>query len=122
MPQGHRARARLVERPIPSKEIRPFSWLQGTAALSSLECPRGTIRAVNAAAFLSRSPEFHRCKAKSLPVGGQGCTGMHALANAEVIAEVEVVHRLKILLLWGESVPAINHDRQSTRVLHRDKH
>lgn len=45
---------------------------------------------------------------------------MHALANAEVIAEVEVVHKLKILLLWGEIVPAINHDRQSTIVLHRD--
>lgn len=45
---------------------------------------------------------------------------MHALANAEVIAEVEVVHKLKILLLWGEIVPAINHYRQSTIVLHRD--
>ena len=46
----------------------------------------------NADAFLSRSWEFHRCKAKSLPVGGQECRGMHTLANAEVIAEVEVVH------------------------------
>ena len=51
----------------------------------------------NAAAFLSRSREFHHCKAKSLPVGGQGCTGMRALANAEVIAEVEVVHGVKCL-------------------------
>ena len=51
----------------------------------------------NAAAFLSRGREFHRCKAKSLPVGGQGCTGMHALANAEVIAEVEVVQGVKCL-------------------------
>ena len=51
----------------------------------------------NAAAFLSRSREFHRCKAKSLPVGGQGCRGMHALANVEVNTEVEVVHGVKCL-------------------------
>ena len=51
----------------------------------------------NAAPFLSRSRELHRCKAKSLPVGGQGCRGMHTLANAEVIAAVEVVHGVKCL-------------------------
>ena len=51
----------------------------------------------NAAAFPPRSQGRHGSKGNSPPVGGQECRGMRALANAEVIAEVEVVHGVKCL-------------------------